>query len=232
MHRRSYVIGLGGALTAGLAGCAQLTDDGSDDESENDTDDPENESENGDENSENGDENADNGTADPAATLANPSFEDELADWTVGTDLPSRPGDSDEPVDHDVSTTNADAADGERCLELYIEGVADDGTIWVEQSVDLTGVERVTVDVYSEMNSANRMSQVAFFAGEKPDGGLSEEDFNRDEDIEDHSGWKTYSYSVADLEGEVTLAVGMNIVWETTIVRRFDNVRLVRLETA
>lgn len=213
MHRRSYVIGLGGALTAGLAGCTQLTD-GSDEEPENAT--------------ENGDETPENGTADPAP-LANPSFEDELADWTVGEDLPSSPGESDETVGHDASTTTADASDGERCLELYVEGVADDGTIWVEQSVDLTDVERVTVDVYSRMNSANRMSQVAFFAGERPDDGLAEEDFDRQKDVEDHSGWKTYSYSVAELEGAVTVAVGLNVVWETDITRRFDN---VRLETA
>lgn len=229
MNRRSYVIGLGSALTAGIAGCSQLSNDGPDDETDpddgsdpNGTDDPGNETD------------PENGTGDPddspqQPSLCNPSFEDDLSGWTVGKDLPTTPGESDEPVDHSASTTADDASDGDRSLELYIEGVADDGTIWVEQPVDLTDVQTVTVDVYSRMNSANRMSQVAFFAGEKPDGGLSEEDFDREQDIEDHSGWKSYAYSVAELEGDVTVAIGMNIVWETDITRRFDD---VRLETA
>lgn len=223
MNRRSYVIGLGSALTAGIAGCSQLSDDSPDDESDpDDTTDPGNET-----GPENGTDDPDDSPQQPSQpALQNPSFEDELSGWTVGKDLPTTPGESDEPVDHSASTTADDASDGDRSLELYIEGVADDGTIWVEQSVDVTDVRSVTVDVYSEMNSANRMSQVAFFAGEKPDDGLSEADFDREKDIEDHSGWKTYSYSVGDLEGDVTVAIGMNVVWETEIVRRFDNVRL------
>ena len=226
MNRRSYVIGLGGALTTGIAGCSQLSDDSPDSETDpNGTTDPENETD-----PETGTDDPNDSPQQPSVSdLHNPSFEDELSGWTVGKDLPTTPGESDETVDHSASTTADDASDGERSLELYIEGVADDGTIWVEQSVDITDVETVTVDVYSRMNSANRMSQVAFFAGEKPDDGLSEEDFNREKDIEDHSGWKAYSYPVGDLEGEVTVAIGMNVVWETEIVRRFDD---VRLETA
>ncbi|QRV17360.1 hypothetical protein JMJ58_19760 [Haloterrigena salifodinae] len=112
-------------------------------------------------------------------------------------------------------------------MALYIDGTADDGTIWVEQPVNVSRVRTVTVDVYSQQESFNRMSQVAFFAGKKPRSGLEESDFDREKDIEDHSGWKTYSYSVDDLSGTVTLAIGMNVVWETGVRRYFDDIRLV-----
>ncbi|WP_254612494.1 hypothetical protein [Haloterrigena gelatinilytica] len=220
MYRRTYAIGLGSALAAGIGGCSRLNGDGPDEETDPDeTTAPENET-----------DDPNNSPQQPAqATLRNPSFEEELSGWTIGKDLPATPGAEDEPVDHSASTTADDASDGDRSLELYIDGVADDGTIWVERSVDVTDVETVTIDVYSRTNSANRMSQVAFFAGEKPDDGLSEGDFDREKDIEDHSGWKPYSYSVGELEGDVTVAIGMNVVWETEITRRFDD---VRLETA
>ena len=71
------------------------------------------------------------------------------------------------------------------------------------------------------------MAQVAFFAGEKAEGGLAEADFDRSEQTEDHEGWKTYSYDVSDVSGTGTLAVGINVVWETEIRRLFDDVRTV-----
>ncbi|WP_241432476.1 hypothetical protein [Natrinema gari] len=217
MHRRKYLIDLGGALTAGAAGYLG-SDSTSDDDPEDDSDGSANSS----------DPNTPQNPSEDA--LQNTSFEEDLTEWTVGKDLPTVPGESSDLVEHSASVASQRASDGDKSLGLYIKGVADDGTIWVEQTMDGTVVEQVTVDVYSEMNSANRMSEVAFFAGAKPDDGLSEADFNRDNDIEDHSGWKTYSYSVSELSGEITLAIGMNVVWENDIKRFFDNVTVVEEE--
>ncbi|WP_255681957.1 hypothetical protein [Natrinema sp. SYSU A 869] len=208
--------GFGGALAVGLAHGVPFGRSDS-----NDGTDQRNES---------GDSEPSSGVTHPTpspASLQNPSFEEYLTGWSVGTDLPTAPGESIDSVEHSVAITSERAADSEHSMALFIDGVADDGTIWVEQPVNITPVDTVTVDVYSQQESFNRMSQVAFFAGKKPRDGLSERDFNREKDIEDHAGWKTYSYSVSDLEGVVTLAIGMNVVWETGVRRFFDDIRLV-----
>ncbi|WP_249038717.1 hypothetical protein [Haloterrigena salifodinae] len=216
MQRRSYMASFAGFLGVGLAEGTPLTD-----RSTTSTD-PQDESERLDD-----PPIPDRSTTPSSRALRNGSFESYLDGWTVGTDLPSVPGESTDPVAHSVSITSERASDGDHSLALYIDGTADDGTIWVEQPVNVSRVRTVTVDVYSQQESFNRMSQVAFFAGKKPRSGLEESDFDREKDIEDHSGWKTYSYSVDDLSGTVTLAVGMNVVWETGVRRYFDDVRLV-----
>lgn len=237
MQRRTFVAGTASALTVGLAGCGSLGsggDDGSDGESgdgtgENASDEVDGEPGEGtDRTGENG---AGNETSPPEeppvdATVANGSFEDGLTGWTVGKDLPEVPGGSGH-VDHGVETTDRQASDGDRSVQFYVSGVADDGTIWVEQPVAFSDVDAVELDVYSRQKSFNEMAQVAFFAGEKPEDGLAEADFDRSEQTEDHEGWKTYSYDVADVEGTATLAVGINVVWETEIRRLFDHARTV-----
>jgi hypothetical protein len=157
--------------------------------------------------------------------LKNGSFEDNLSGWTIGKDLPKVPGGS-ETVSNEASITEENASDGDKSISFYIEGIADDGTIWVEQIVNLTQSDSFKIDVYSEQKSFNILSEVAFFAGQKPDEGLSEVNFNRDNDVEDHEGWKTYKYDISELEGEKTVAIGMNVIWETGIKRFFDNARL------
>ena len=224
MRRRSYiagVTGLGGTLTAGLVpGVARSSNSTCETESQHDSNMPPESAE------------PDQPANPSPQALQDPSFEESLTGWSVGTDLPTKPGDSTDPVAHSVSITTERASDGTHSMALYIEGSADDGTIWVEQPVNITRASTVTIDVYSEQQSFNRLSEVAFFAGKKPQDGLSESDFNRENDIEDHAGWKTYSYPVGDLTGSVTLAVGMNVVWETGIRRFFDNVRLVEADSS
>lgn len=200
MHRRTCITGLGSALLTGLAGCSALGsgDDGGSDDGSNDD-----------------------------ATLGNGSFEDGLAGWSVGTDLPAPPGESSGIVDHGIQVTTDRAADGESTVQFYVSGVAGDGTIWVEQPLAFDDVDAVELDVYSRQTSSIEISQVAFFAGAKPEDGLVEADFDRDELIDDHEGWKTYRYDVGDVGGTGTLAVGMNVVWEADVRRLFDDVRLV-----
>ena len=218
MRRRTYLVGCSTALTAGLAGCAGSSEEPSPDDSPSGDDPTETDQPDG----------TDTPHGDPEYPLglANPSFEDGLTGWRVGKDLPDVPGGGG-TVDHGTEVVTERASDGEQAVEFYISGVADDGTIWVEQEVDFSGVETVTLDAYSEMRSANILSEVAFFAGEKPDDGLQERDFDRSEDVQDHEGWKTYEYSVADLSGAGTLAVGMNVIWETDVRSVFDNVELI-----
>jgi len=158
-------------------------------------------------------------------TLANGSFESGLDGWTIGKDLPEKPGEEDEKVDSSVELTGEQASDGESALRIFIDGSADDGTVWVQQEVDLSEVSTLAVDGYSEQNSFNTVLQVATYTGPVPEDGLVETDFDREHSLWDHEGWKSYEYDVSH-DGTGLVAVGLNIIWETGAVGILDNVRL------
>lgn len=159
-------------------------------------------------------------------TVQNGSFECGLDGWVIGKDLPEEPGDSSDKIDHSVKTVTRKASDGCASVEFYLDGSADDGTIWVAQTVDLSDADSVLFDVYNEQKSFNILTQVAFYAGQKESDELVETDFDRSNDVEAHSGWKTFRYDVSDVDGAATVAVGMNIVWETGVKHTYDNIRL------
>ncbi|AWB27738.1 hypothetical protein [Halococcoides cellulosivorans] len=158
-------------------------------------------------------------------TLTNPSFESGLDGWTIGRDLPEDPNNAGEPVDSSVAVTDRVASDGDRALACTIDGSADDGTVWVEQRVDLSGVSEVSVDGFSAQESFNTIAKLAVYAGPDPDGDLTESDFDTSKATEDHEGWETYTYDV-DHDGPGLVAVGISVVWETEVTRVLDDVRL------
>ncbi len=165
-----------------------------------------------------------NGTRDPGspASLTNPSFENDLEGWTVGRDLPTDPNTGD-PVETNATTTGERASDGERSLALFINGLQDDGTLWVEQSAALGEAETLAFDIYSPEASFNTRVKAAAYTGEG--GELVEEDFDTTEAADGHEGWQTFEYDVSS-EGEGAVAVGVSMVWETELTTLVDNVRL------
>lgn len=199
MRRRSFLAAVG-AATIATAGCTAYTD--------------------GDPN--NGRQTTGDGgdpTTTPSTGVANGSFENGLAGWTVDQDLPDQLG----PEGADSGTTTDRAAQGETALTLTLDGSHDDGTVWVQQQADLTNVNTLAVDAYSPEPSFNEVTQLAAYTG--PTTPLEETDFDRSEQVRDHEGWKTYEYQV-DHDGEGLVAVGISIVWETTATRFLDHVRL------
>ncbi|MDS0282612.1 hypothetical protein [Haloarcula onubensis] len=213
MHRRTYLAALGAAASATLAGCGASdastdipagTPQSSETPASDPTDTP----------------------AGPATTLANTSFENGLDAWQVGRDLPEDPGNPGQPVDASVSTTTARANTGASSVEMTVDGSADDGAVWVVQVVDFADAARLAVHCYSPEQTFNALAELAVYAGPMPEGGLREAVFDRSEQTGDHAGWKRYEYPV-DFSGTGVVAVGMNVVWETTVTRWFDDVGLL-----
>ncbi|MFB6295719.1 MAG: hypothetical protein ABEH66_02635 [Halobacteriales archaeon] len=161
----------------------------------------------------------------PGAELENGSFEDGLRGWTVGRDLPADPNNPDRKVGSEADVTAHVASQGNQAVEFFLDGVADDGTIWVAQEADLAGVETLAVDGYSETESFNTVAKLAVYAGPVPGKGLAEADFDTERATEDHEGWKTYEYEVSH-DGPGLVAVGISVVWETGVRRQLDDVRL------
>lgn len=157
--------------------------------------------------------------------LQNGSFEDGLAGWTVGRDLPEDPGGAGEPVESTVTTTDRLSNTGSRALLLQVDGSADDGTVWVQQSIDRSAYDTLSVSVYSEEASFNKRAEVAVYAGAVPEGDLVEREFDRSNQAGGHEGWTTFEYPVEG-DGPGVVAVGTNVVWETQITTVLDDVRL------
>lgn len=155
----------------------------------------------------------------PDGVVLNGSFEDGLTNWRVGKDLP----DQLDPEDAEARTTTDRAVDGTKALRLTLDGSHDDGTVWVQQEVDLSDVSTLAVDAYAPEPSFNEVTQMATYTG--PVRSLQETDFDRSQQVYDHTGWKTYEYPI-NHDGRGLVAVGINIVWETTAVRFLDQVRL------
>ena len=156
--------------------------------------------------------------------LVNPSFENGLAGWEIAQDLPIDPN-TGTPVRVDASVTSEPASDGDWALALFIDGRQDDGTIWVQQRVDLSNAMTLSIDVFSEQESFNTITKLAVYAGPDPGRPLVEADFDTTRPTEDHEGWKTQSYAVGQaVDGLV--AVGISVVWETEVTRVLDHLRL------
>ncbi|UHQ96363.1 hypothetical protein [Natrinema halophilum] len=222
MRRRKFLSAGTAALGAVLAGCTGMLQS----EPSNEDDEPHSDPDGSDpnQNDPGGDE-TDPGFEAPT-TVQNGSFENDLDGWMIGKDLPVKPGDSSGKIDHGVKTVTRNASDGNASTQFYLDGSADDGTIWVAQTVDLSDANSVLFDVHSEQKSFNILTEVAFYAGPKASDELVETDFDRSNDVENHSGWKTFRYDVSDVDGAATVAIGMNIIWETGVKRMYDNVRL------
>lgn len=209
MERRSLLALGGTALATTLAGCSSLGGADSTSPSESTTE-PEQTT-----------------TRTPSASLQNGSFESDWRGWTVGRRLPEDPNEpGTQRVASEAGVSTRYASDGETSLRVFIDGSQDDGTVWVQQPVDLSQYDYLAVD-YQVSTSFNEILQAAVYTGPEPDDSLEEQQFDRSNSLAGHdaAGWKTFVYDVShDADGIV--AVGFNIVWETGAVGFLDNIRL------
>lgn len=228
--RRSVLSGIGSAALLGLAGCIGGGGDGDDTTTPgNVSGDPTTTTPN--DTTTTTPENTTTTTTtlpDPGERLTNPSFESDLEGWTVGTDLPDDPNKEDGgKVDHDVEATGHSASEGDQSLAVTIDGSQDDGTVWVQQEVDLTDVSTLSVDYLTSAGGANVITKAAVYAGPVPEDSLTETDFHREKALQRSDGgdWQTFEWDV-DHDGTGLVAVGITVVWETEVTNFLDDVQL------
>ncbi|MFB6137690.1 MAG: hypothetical protein ABEJ42_05035 [Halobacteriaceae archaeon] len=227
MDRRS-VLALSGTALAGLAGCSGVL--GSD-ASATTTDDPTITAPGaGSTTPGGGTSTGQPTTSDPQdapAGLANPSFELGWSGWSIGRHLPEDPNrEGEQDVAHEVGVTTWRASDGLASCRLVVDGSQDDGTLWVQQPVDLRGYRSISVD-YRVSDSFNHIRNAAVYAGPVPEEPLTEPDFDTSQSLEGHpsKGWRTFSYPV-EHDGPGLVAVGFSVVWETRADAHLDDVVL------
>ncbi len=149
-------------------------------------------------------------------------FEDGLGNWTADVDLPAQ-------VDWNVTTVANVSSTGNHSVQLYIDGLQDDGTVWIEQKLHLepnqTRNVNVTFSFWSENESFNTMAAVVGYVGDKNPS--TEGDFQVLGNANDVAGWKTYSISQevdVGSSGDVYVALGFSVRWETQLTYNIDNV--------
>jgi hypothetical protein len=167
----------------------------------------------------------------PEATTYSEGFEDDFGGWDGDADVPADPNTPGSLVDWNVSRVNSPIKSGQYSAELYIDGRQDDGTVWIEKKLSAKENSQIQVtvsfDFYSESESFNVIAAVVGFAGTyNPE---IEADFTVLGQANEASGWKRYSHKLTlntGSSGEVWVAVGISVRWETEMTYNFDDVKV------
>ena len=167
----------------------------------------------------------------PNPLIYDEGFEEDFGGWEGDADVPSDPNNPGSPVDWNVSRVTSPVKSGQYSVELYIDGRQDDGTVWIEKALSVKRNSQIQVkvyfDVYSGSESFNVIAGVVGFAGtSNPE---VEADFTVLGQANEVSGWKRYTHTATlktGSSGEVWVAVGISVLWETEMTYNLDDVEV------
>jgi len=158
-------------------------------------------------------------------------FENGLEDWMPDADVPQDPNRPGESVAWSIEVAGNVSFAGNKSALLYIDGLQDDGTIWLERKISTqpNAVKNVSVSFqfWSETESFNEIAVVVGYVGiENPE---AEEDFEILGGANQAEGWKAYSFSSqveTDGSGDVYVALGISVRWETHMTYFIDDIAI------
>jgi hypothetical protein len=172
------------------------------------------------------------GTTLPTAAMAavQQKAADYLFDFEGGTEGWVAQKD-DRVADGTVTWSANRAVNGTRSLEFWMDGLQDEGTMWVQRNLPVpAGRTSVTVDmsfwVWSGADSPVSAWYVVGHAGRTAP--TQEDDFTR-LGFAEYAGWRQYTYrQTVDARGlsSVSVSFGLSVNWETERVHNFDLVRV------
>jgi hypothetical protein len=148
--------------------------------------------------------------------------------WHADFDVPKQfeyPG----PKSFYVNHSNGEAYHGEHSMELYLDGTADDGTIWIETAVPVE--PNAYYDVQANFEVFRYQPDIAF----QPVAAVTLFDPEMERDFQvlndpAQDGWTLHSYRKVIFSGPydmVNIAVGLTCTWETPGTFFIDLVRTV-----
>lgn len=158
-------------------------------------------------------------------------FEEGFGDWFADADVPLDPNNPGHYVEWSITRSTDVASSGQYSLKFFINGLQDDGTIWIERRILVREGAQVEVsisfDFYSDSESFNTIAVVCAYAGAREP--RFEEDFTVIGNANEVKGWKRYDYTVkvnAGSSGEIWVALGISVRWETYMAYFIDNVEV------
>lgn len=168
----------------------------------------------------------------PKPIVQSESFETGFNNWMTDADVPMDPNNPGHHVAWNVSRVATQACSGQYSVALFIDGRQDDGTVWIERKISVENNSEVQVKIvfqlYSEQESFNTIAGVCAYVGlSNPE---EEADFEVIGNANEAAGWKAYSHTAilnTDSNGEIWVAVGITVRWETQMTYNVDNVEIV-----
>lgn len=147
------------------------------------------------------------------------SFETGFGGWTADHHLQCEIDKTCDPLEWNITRSREQAYDGIYSLKGYINGIHDDGTIWVERSVEVTPNSNISIEIsfylWSLRDSDMNNWPVLAYAGlNDPEHEL---DFKIIGQTDQFAGWKKYSYSTqltTDSSGIFWAGFGFGATWE------------------
>ena len=114
---------------------------------------------------------------------------------------------------------------------MYIDGRQDDGTVWIEKKISVKNDSQIHVKVsfefYSEQESFNVIADVCAYS--RISNSEVETDFTVLGQANEVAGWKRYTHETTlqtGSSGEVWVAVGITVRWETEMTYNIDDVKV------
>jgi hypothetical protein len=170
----------------------------------------------------------------PQSITINQGFEDGLGvwatgDWVTGADVPADPNHSGQHVNWTINIVANQSFSGNHSAQFYLNGLQDDGTIWIARNLtlapDTTKNVTVSFQLWSGSESFNTIANAVVHVGKK--NAVTEGDFQVIGAANQAAGWKSYNYTAqveTGASGNVNVALGISAVWETQMTYYIDDV--------
>lgn len=177
------------------------------------------------------------------------SFEEGLGGWARDADVPDDPNRPGRKVNWSIDPTTNRSRTGDASARLFLDGRQDDGTIWLERTVEVPPDARyrinVTAHAWSRSESFNTIAHLVMVGGlvdpeaegDFPPPGESRVQGKEGvvagglrEPLDQRAGWRPYSFEWVTPElatGTLHVAVGITAVWETEMTYDVDDVRIL-----
>lgn len=165
----------------------------------------------------------------PPVLIGRQGFEIGWEGWQKGSDVPQDPN-TNRPVEWAIELSTAQAKEGYGSARFFLDGRQDDGTIWLAKPLSVPKGRPLVVSVsfylWSPEQSFNLRANVVVYAGTLLP--TEEAEFTHTEPADKTKGWRRYQFTmpVASTEGELWVALGISVAWETLLEYFVDDVRV------
>lgn len=165
----------------------------------------------------------------PPVMIVRQSFEIGWEGWQKGSDVPQDPN-TNRPVEWAIELSTKQFKEGYGSARFFLDGRQDDGTIWLAKLLTVPKGRPLIVNLsfylWSPEQSDNRRAYVVAYAGALMP--VAEAEFAHKEPADKTKGWRRYQFTmpVASTEGELWVALGISVAWETLLEYFIDEIRV------
>lgn len=165
----------------------------------------------------------------PPVVIVRQGFEIGWEGWQKGSDVPQDPN-TNRPVEWAIELSTKQFKEGYGSARFLLDGRQDEGTIWLAKSLTVPKGRPLIVTLsfylWSPEQSDNVRAYVVAYAGALLP--VEEAEFTHREAADKTKGWRRYQFSipVSVSEGELWVALGISVAWETLLEYFIDDIRV------